>query len=159
MRKEQLTLPYLVADEAELSDDDRRLVELAKEATRTSFSPYSRFSVGAAVRLSNGECLQGSNQENASYTTGTCAERCTVFYANARYPDAAVQAIAIAARREDGRLTPEPVSPCGACRQVLAEVEHRFGQPMRVLLCGASHVYVLESVGQLLPLQFNAESL
>jgi len=159
MKKEQLTIPYFVVTENELSEEDRQLVELAKSATRTSFSPYSHFSVGAAVRLSNGKFLHGSNQENASYTTGTCAERCTVFYANARYPEAAVEVIAIVARREDGRFTPFPVSPCGACRQVLAEVEHRFKKPMRVLLFGADEIYIMESVGQLLPMQFNADSL
>lgn len=159
MEKREFKLTYAVAHEAELCDADRQLVRQAREATATSFAPYSNFHVGAALRLANGMTLQGSNQENASFTTGTCAERCTVFYANARYPQDAVEAIAIAARRSDGSFTPVPVSPCGACRQVLAETEARFGRPMRVLLCGSDDIYIIESAADLLPLSFGADAL
>lgn len=159
MKAENIRLAYSVCSMEELSEADRALVEKAKEATYTSFSPFSNFRVGAAVELENGEILQGSNQENASFTTGLCAERCVIFYANARYPDVPVKTIAIAARDTSGNFTANPTSPCGACRQVLSEIEYRYGKPMRVLLYGSEHVWALESVSDLLPFKFNASSL
>ncbi|MBR1712062.1 MAG: cytidine deaminase [Alloprevotella sp.] len=159
MKNGEVNIRYRILDEQELNEADHELVEAAKAATHTSFSPYSHFSVGAALRLANGETLQGSNQENAAYTTGICAERCTIFYANAHYPDSPVTAMAIAARQADGAFTPTPVSPCGACRQVLSEAEHRFGQAFRVLLYGGGKVYEFASAADLLPFQFTADSL
>ncbi|MBR1889166.1 MAG: cytidine deaminase [Alloprevotella sp.] len=142
----------------ELAEADAQLVAQARQATDSSYSPFSHFRVGAAILMDNGEILTGSNQENASFTTGTCAERCTIFYANARYPGVGVKAIAIAAKDTTGEFTDEPVSPCGACRQVLTEVEHRY-HPMRTLLCGKDRVYIFDRVGDLLPFQFNSDSL
>lgn len=141
-----------------LAPADRELVERARKATETSFSPFSHFSVGAAILLDNNVIVCGSNQENASFTTGTCAERCAMFYANARFPEVGATAIAIAARDTSGQFTDEPVPPCGACRQVLTEVEHRY-HALRTLLCGRDKVYIFERVGDLLPLQFNSDSL
>lgn len=158
MKSLQLTIRYDAIPEQELTGDDLRLVERAKAATQTSFSPYSHFRVGAAILLENGEIVSGSNQENASFTTGTCAERCAMFYANARYPDVAPVAIAIACYY-GGSFTPEPGAPCGACRQVLSEVEHRYGRDLRVLLYGANHTYTFESMAELVPFQFNASNL
>ena len=104
----------------ELSEEERRLVDAAKEATARSYAPYSRFHVGAAALLANGIIVSGSNQENAAYPSGTCAERTTLFYANSQYPDQPVKALAIAARNASGFLD-SPIPPCGACRQVLLE--------------------------------------
>ena len=101
----------------------------------------------------------GSNQENAAYPSGTCAERCTMFYANARYPEATPLVIAIAAKNEKGQFTPTPITPCGACRQVLIETQHRYNHSLRVLLYGANRVYCLDSVSDLLPFQFDADAL
>lgn len=137
----------------ELNEEERQLIEAAKTATTHSYAPYSHFSVGAAALLSNGIIVSGSNQENAAYPSGTCAERTTLFYANSEYPDQAVKALAIAARNEEDFVN-EPIPPCGACRQVLLETEQRFGQPMRILLFGKEHIFVMEGVINLLPLSF-----
>lgn len=137
----------------ELSVEERKLVECAKEATEGSYSPYSKFAVGAALLLSNGEVVKGSNQENVSYPCGLCAERTALFYANATYPDQPVEMLAIAARNIEGFL-PSPITPCGACRQALLETENRFGEKMKVILYGTERIYRVESVASLLPLQF-----
>lgn len=137
----------------ELSEGERALVESAKEATSGSYSPYSKFEVGAALRLSNGEVVKGSNQENVSYPCGLCAERTALFYANAAFPNDSVEMLAIAAKNESGFL-PSPITPCGACRQALLETENRFGKPITVLLYGTERVYRVTSVASLLPLQF-----
>ena len=158
MESKQIEIQYKSAKEEELSAEDFQLIEQAKEATHTSYSPFSHFSVGAAILLDNGEIVKGSNQENASYTTGTCAERCAMFYANAQYPGIGIKTLAIAARGPNRAFTSSPISPCGACRPVLAEVEHRF-HPFRVLLYGKNEIYIFESFSELLPFQFNESSL
>lgn len=142
----------------ELSDADRALVQAAQEATQRSYAPYSHFHVGAAARLDDGTVVTGSNQENAAFPSGLCAERTTLFYAGAQHPDRAVVALAIAAADANG-LTPTPTPPCGACRQVMLETETRSGRPMRILLCGTQGVYVIEGVSQLLPLTFDGSFL
>lgn len=142
----------------ELNEEDRRLIEQAKEATQRSYAPYSRFSVGAAALLANGEIVTGSNQENAASPSGLCAERTTLFYANSRYPDQAVKTLAIAARNASG-FTGKPISPCGACRQVLLETERRHGSPIRILLYGTTEIYLTNGIDNLLPLSFSGEFL
>ena len=139
----------------ELTAEEQHLVHLAIEATDRSYAPYSHFSVGAAVRLDNGVELSGSNQENAAYPSGLCAERTTLFYAGAQYPDEPVRMLAIAARGTDGELTYEPTGPCGACRQVIVESETRAGRPIRILLYGRKCTYVIEGIRALLPLCFS----
>ena len=159
MREIELSAKVKVCRYEELSSDDRMLVDAAREATARSYAPYSGFSVGAAVRLANGEVVTGNNQENAAYPSGLCAERTTLFWANARYPDAAVEAIAIAARNANGEL-PVPIPPCGACRQVMLEVERRYNRAMRIILYGARESYIIEDgVKALLPLCFDADFL
>lgn len=138
----------------ELPQDWRRLVEAARQATYRSYAPYSHFSVGAAVELENGEVIPGSNQENAAFSSGTCAERSACFYAAARYPESKFKAIAIAARGTDGKFIPNPISPCGACRQALLEYETLAGRPVPVLLASDTAVWVFPSVSSLLPLSF-----
>ena len=143
----------------ELNEADRALMQTAMEATARSYSPYSHFSVGAAALLGNGTVVTGTNQENAAYPSGLCAERTTLFYANSQYPDQAVETLAIAARNERGEFLEEPIPPCGACRQVMLETEKRFKRPMRILLSGEKGIYELRSVGALLPLSFDASSM
>lgn len=138
----------------ELSTSDRHLVELAREATYRSYAPYSKFCVGAAILLDNGEIVEGSNQENVAYPSGTCAERSACYYAGARYPGAKFKTIAIAARATDGEFTANATAPCGACRQALLEYEMLAGEPVRVLLAARDYVYILPSVVSLLPLAF-----
>ncbi|MBQ0118525.1 MAG: cytidine deaminase [Bacteroidales bacterium] len=142
----------------ELTAEQQALVNDAKQMTANSYSPYSRFRVGAAARLSNGVVVKGCNQENAAFPSGLCAERTTLFAANANYPNHAVQSLAIACYT-DGHFTSEPGAPCGACRQVMLETEHRFGKPMEVILYGEKEIYVFDSVTSLLPLGFFAEDL
>ena len=143
----------------ELSAEEQQLVEAAKKATTRSYAPYSHFHVGAAALLANGEIISGTNQENAADPSGICAERTTLFYANSQHPQQAVKALAIAARTSEGHWTETPISPCGACRQVMTETENRFGKPMKVLLCSAQEVFVIESAKDLLPVSFGSEDL
>lgn len=142
----------------ELDMEDRMLVDRAKEATTGSYAPYSRFRVGAAAKLANGTIVAGSNQENAAYPSGMCAERTTLFYANSQYPDQPVTTLAIAARNNMG-FTDMPITPCGSCRQVLLEAENRFGISLRILLYGQKEIYCLQGVRSLLPLSFGGEFL
>lgn len=137
----------------ELADDDRQLVEKAIGATKNSYAPYSNFHVGACLRLADGREVIGANQENAAFPSGLCAERSAVFAAQSMFPEEAITALAIAARNENG-LTAQPVSPCGACRQVILEMEDRYKQDVRILLYGTEGVYVIPSVKSLLPLHF-----
>ncbi|MDR0988688.1 MAG: cytidine deaminase [Prevotellaceae bacterium] len=159
MKQLTLQIPISVYDYEELSAEDRALIDQAKEATRRSYVPYSHFHVGAAVRLSGGEIISGSNQENAAYPSGTCAERTTLFYAGSQYPTQAILTLAVAARNEQGNFLDSPIPPCGACRQVMLEAEKRFKQPMRILLYGTSGVYEFGSVDGLLPFSFDADAM
>jgi cytidine deaminase len=142
----------------ELSDEDKKLIDQSIEATKRSYAPYSKFSVGAAALLDNGITVTGNNQENAAYPSGLCAERTTLFYANSQYPDSAVKTLAIAARTERDFIE-TPIPPCGACRQVILETEKRFGNSIRILLYGKSCIYMIEGIGCLLPLSFNASAM
>lgn len=138
---------------SELSVDDQELVERAKLATANSYSPYSHFRVGAALRLSDGNIVTGANQENAAFPSGLCAERTAIFAAQSQYPELAINTLAIAARSDSG-FAPQPISPCGACLQVMLEVEHRYGTPMKVILYGSDDIYVIKSVKDMLPISF-----
>ncbi len=147
---------------SELSEIERHLVEEAKEATRRSMAEYSKFHVGAALLLDNGEIVCGSNQENAAYTSGTCAERSACFYAGARYPGVPFRKLAIAAWTSEGKpegkdwewyFQPQPISPCGLCRQALLEYETKSG-PIEVILYGRDKIYKVKSIADLLPFCF-----
>ena len=158
MRERKFEAIVHIYEPAELSEEDRELVEAAKEATRGSYAPYSKFNVGAAVRLQNGIIVVGANQENAAFPSGLCAERTALFAAGAQYPDQPVTSLAIAARKGK-RFLSQPVSPCGACRQVISGVEERFGIPIRILLYGTDGILVSEGISPLLPLRFAEEDL
>ena len=132
-----------------------RLLDLAEEARDHSYAPYSKFHVGAAVRLDNGVEIIGCNQENAAYPSGLCAERTALFAAGAQYPDVPVRMLAIAARGTNGEMEEEPVGPCGSCRQVIIESETRAKAPIRILLYGKKYVYVIDGIGELMPLTFS----
>lgn len=138
---------------SELPDDEKRLVDLAKEATRSSYAPYSHFNVGAALLLANGVMIKGSNQENAAFGAGTCAERSACFNAGANYPGVPVEKIAITAFTK-GEFVEDPCAPCGVCRQALLEFEVHSGKPMRVLLVGRERIYCVRRIADLLPLAF-----
>ncbi|MBP6611347.1 MAG: cytidine deaminase [Paludibacter sp.] len=142
----------------ELTEKQQQLIEKAKEQVYKAYAPYSEFQVGAAVELENGEIFSGSNQENAAYPSGLCAERVALFFANAQYPTTAVKTIAIAAYTK-GEFLASPITPCGSCRQVLLESEMRFDTDIEVLLFGTEEIIQLNNVKQLLPLCFEKSNL
>jgi cytidine deaminase len=142
----------------ELNEEQKNLIEKAKDQVMKAYAPYSGFHVGAAVLLENGMTITGNNQENSAYPSGLCAERVALFYANANYPDSGVQTIAISAAKR-GVLVNEPVKPCGSCRQALAETEVRFNTPIRIILDGLDGILVLNGVESLLPLSFSKKAL
>ena len=154
MKEINLVTKIRVYSYSELSEADKNLIDLAKSATQRSYAPYSRFNVGAALLLANGEIITGSNQENVAFPSGICAERTTCFYANSSYPGVRFVKLAIAAYH-NGAFTPHPVSPCGACRQVLAEYEKLGGGKLEIMLYGDDEIYVLNEVAALLPLIFD----
>ncbi len=144
---------YSSLDELEASD--RELADAAIDAMKGSYAPYSHFNVGAAVRLSNGEIVQGANQENAAFPSGLCAERTAMFAAGARYPDKAMTSIALAGGVM-GRLAKSPATPCGACRQVMAQYQLKGGRPMSVIMIGDGKIWKFDSVDDILPLIFDS---
>ena len=155
MQELELKTIIHVCQPEELTPEEQHLLQQAIEATERSYSPYSHFRVGAAVKLDNGIEITGSNQENAAYPSGLCAERTALFSAGAQYPEAPVRMLAIAARGTDGELTYEPTGPCGSCRQVIIESETRAKAPIRILLYGRRCVYVIEGIRKLMPLTFS----
>lgn len=138
----------------ELTEDDAVLVKEAIDAMELSYSPYSNFTVGSAVRLANGCIVKGANQENASYPVGICAERSAIYTAQNLYPDVPVMAIALAGKKRNHNMTNDFVTPCGMCRQAIAELELRYKQPVRILMCSSEKVAIIESVSKLLPWAF-----
>lgn len=132
---------------------DTELIEQAKQATFTSYSPYSHFKVGAAVRMSDGRIFTGSNQENAAYSACLCAERVALLYACANAEGSYPTSIAIAAF-QNGDFTENIITPCGECCQVLAEMQNRFGHEITVYLYGKNETKIVKSAKDLLPLAF-----
>lgn len=156
MTNKEIKIAYMeYASVEELPSQDRLLADAAIEAVALSYAPYSNFNVGAAVMFEDGEIVKGANQENAAYPSGLCAERTALFYASASRPDKAMTAIAIAAG-QNGHLCKSPATPCGACRQVMAQYQTKSGKSMSVLLVGANRVWKFEKVDDLLPLIFDS---
>jgi cytidine deaminase len=143
----------------ELTPDEQKAMQLAKDAANDAYAPYSNYLVGAAILLEDGTFHKGSNQENAAYPSGLCAERTALFGMSANNPNKKIKLIAVTARRRD---EPEYLAalPCGACRQVMVEYEHKQSEAISVLLQGASGTYYrCHSVADLLPLLFSKENL
>ncbi len=159
MERRVQSIEITIKQENELDASELALLQAAKAATYRSYAPYSNFRVGAAVSLEGGEVMSGNNQENCSYPMGLCAERTTLFYANSRYPDTPVTALCIAARDSSGEFTRIPISPCGGCRQVMLESEHRYGRNIKIMLYGTDGIYILSSARDLLPVGFSEDSL
>lgn len=143
---------YGKLDEMEILD--RELALEAINAMKGSYSPYSHFHVGAAVRLSDGTIVRGANQENAAFPSGTCAERSAMFAAGAQYPDKDMVSIAVAGGL-DGVLSDHPATPCGACRQVMAQYQTKAGKPMSVIMVGKDKIWKFSRVDDILPLIFD----
>lgn len=153
MKQRAYTIRIAEYDRLEDLPDRSDLVALAKDAAGKAYAPYSKYKVGAAVLLENGEIFTGNNQENAAYPSGLCAERVAIFYAGAQYPDVPVVSIAVAAYT-GGKFQEEPIPPCGGCRQVLYEKESQGARPMEVILYGSRRIQVLRSAKDLLPIPF-----
>lgn len=155
MKELELKLTYRELAYNELAQDDKQLFERAKEAMKKAYAPYSKFYVGAAVLLENGEIFAASNQENAAYPSGLCAERNVLFYAGAQQPHQKILKLAVtvdSATKDSTKIYP----PCGACRQVMAEVQTRQSSPLTVMFEGGNDkVLITESVDMLLPFIFS----
>jgi cytidine deaminase len=143
----------------ELTEEDAWLLDEARETTQKAYAPYSKFKVGAAAKLVNGEVVHGSNQENASYPVGICAERVLISAASSLYPKVAIETMAISYNNTNGESN-QPITPCGLCRQSLKEYETRTGHPIRLILGGMhGKIYVIPNADFLLPLSFTGEDL
>lgn len=143
----------------ELSASDQELCLKAEEALKTSYSPYSHFKVGAALKLSNEQIVLGSNQENVAYPSGLCAERVALFTVGAAYPDLAVQTMAITAKSSNFVIQ-KPITSCGACLQVMAEFEQKQKQEIEVLFyCIGGEIIKVKGIKNLLPFVFVEERL
>ena len=143
---------------AELEENLQKVVSKAKKEAETAYAQYSKFKVGAAVLLENGEVIQGNNQENAAYPSGLCAERVAIFYANSKYPNTAIKSIAVTAYTNNGFIN-EPIPPCGSCLQVMLESERRYDNNIQVILYGENKLTIADSISQFLPVNFNKEML
>lgn len=160
MKTEEFTFSISVyASIDELNQQDAFILSEARAVTRFAYAPYSNFLVGAVAKLTNGETVTGTNQENASYPAGICAERVLLSSAASRYPGVGIETIAIAYDNLKGK-SDRPVSPCGICRQSLAEFQQRTGTPIRLILSGMEGgVQVIENAAYLLPLGFGSDDL
>lgn len=160
MVKQELKFTIEVYDSSdELNDDDAFLLSEARSVTQFAYAPYSNFQVGAVAKLVNGEIVSGTNQENASYPAGICAERSLLSAASSTHPGIAIESMAITYNNLKGE-SDTPVSPCGICRQSLSEFQNRFQKPIRVILSGTKgKVQIIDNAGYLLPLAFTSENL
>lgn len=161
MQAKKIEINYTeYADVLEMSDSDAALLTKARQVAEQAYAPYSHFFVGAAALLTNGEIVTGTNQENASYPVGICAERVLMSAASSVYPNIGIKTMAISYHNYNGGESNTPASPCGMCRQSLVEFENRFNTPMRIILSGLKgKVLVLEGCQQLLPLSFSGDDL
>lgn len=145
-------------DMKSVPEEDLTLIMQARDAALRAYAPYSSFRVGAAVRLESGTVVTGSNVENAAFPSGSCAESTAISNAVSNHPGDRPVAIAIAAMNSRG-ISPQPVTPCGRCRQVISEEETRYGKPVRIILHGESGTLIVEKCSDLLPLQFSKDDL
>lgn len=160
MQKEDYSFKFEVYESMdELTEQDALLLDKARKATQHAYAPYSHFRVGAIAQLNNDEIVAGSNQENASFPLGLCAERVLLASAASLFPEVPIKAIAISYDNENGESN-HPISPCGICRQSLFEYEAKLKQPIKVILGGLQgKVFIIERAAMLLPLSFSAEEL
>jgi cytidine deaminase len=160
MQTSEYSFSFKVFDDLnELSAEERMLLKKAKEVSEEAYAPYSNFKVGAVAKMTTGEIVKGSNQENASFPVGLCAERVLLATVSSLYPGQAIEAIAITYKNSTGESS-HPVAPCGICRQSLIEFEERVGKPVKLILGGEKgKVFVIPNAGFLLPLAFSKEEL
>ncbi len=159
MKEKKINLKFIEAHLSELDLKDRELITQAKHFYSKAYAPYSGFYVGASILLENGEFINGANQENVAYPSGLCAERVAIFYAGANYPGIMIKTIAISVFSDNFEVT-DVISPCGACRQVMAEYEENQNGPIRVILHSPNdQVLISDRVQDLLPFMFKSPHL
>lgn len=160
MKENKFEFSYEVyKDISELSEKDAWLLNEARQVTEQAYAPYSNFYVGAAAMLANGEVVAGTNQENASYPVGICAERVLLGNAATLYPGVAIETLAISYNSESVK-SDHPISPCGMCRQALLEYETRLHQPIRLILAGMEgEIQIIQTARLLLPFAFTSDEL
>ncbi|TDW49681.1 cytidine deaminase [Flavobacterium sp. 270] len=160
MKEISITSSFIVYDSLdELSKEIQDLMNQAVEVRKKAYAPYSQFRVGAALLLDNGKIILGSNQENAAYPSGLCAERTAIFYAGSTYPEAKILKMAITAASDTNQTT-APIPPCGSCRQSIAEYEIRQETPIEIYFMGEiGEVYKSASLKNLLPFMFDKKFL
>ena len=159
MQEKKISLNFISAHLSEIDTKDQELVANAKEAFITAYAPYSGFLVGASILLENGEIINGSNQENVAYPSGLCAERVAMFYVGAKFPDIKIRTIAVSVFSSSFEVD-DVISPCGACRQVMAEYEEKQEQSIKVILHSPNdEVLIAEKVQDLLPFMFKSPHL
>jgi cytidine deaminase len=160
MKTEEIKFSIAVYNSSdELTQKDAFILSEARSVTQFAYAPYSNFQVGAVATLINGETVTGTNQENASYPAGICAERVLLSSAASQYPGVGIETIAIAYNNRKGK-SDHPVSPCGICRQSFAEFQQRTKTPIRLILSGMEgEVQVIENATHLLPLVFGSDDL
>jgi cytidine deaminase len=151
---------FIIVDHIEDFDlESKYLIHKAKDATNHAYAPYSKFLVGAAVLLEDGNIVTGTNQENAAYPSGMCAERVALYSAISQYPDAKISKIAVVAKKKGGKDL-LPATSCGPCRQVMLEFEERQHKPFEILMLNQEHKWVkAPSAKSLLPFCFTGTSL
>jgi cytidine deaminase len=160
MKQQQYSFHFEVYNAIEnLAEEDAALLTKAREATQLAYAPYSNFRVGAVAKLANGKIVAGSNQENASFPAGMCAEQVLLASVSTLFPNTAIHTIAISFHNIKGS-SKHPISPCGLCRQTLLEHENRLNNSIRLILGGAEgQVFIIPSASSLLPLSFSANDL
>jgi cytidine deaminase len=160
MQTSEYKFSFEVYDSAnELTEEDAWLLNEAREVTEQAYAPYSHFQVGAVAKMANGEIVAGSNQENASFPVGLCAERVLLASASSLYPEMPIESIAISYQAGNGN-SHHPIAPCGICRQSLQEFETRVGHPVRLILGGMEgKIFIIQKASSLLPLAFTSEEL
>ena len=156
MAEKQLNITYQeFSSPEEMSTQDQELVKAVLEAQKGTYSPYSQFQVGAALLLANGVVVKGANQENVAYPSGLCAERTAMFWAGANYPGVPFDTLAVAGS-DHGVLCESPASPCGACRQVMAEYQKKQKSPLKIILVGSKRIRKFACVDDVLPFIFDS---
>jgi cytidine deaminase len=160
MKEKKIEFNYQVYDNiSELTEEQQWLLNEAREVTSNAYAPYSNFQVGAVAKMANGEIVAGSNQENASFPAGLCAERVVLASISSLFPKVPIETIAISYKSEHHKSN-HPISPCGICRQSLQEYEGRVNHPIQLILGGIEGpVYIIDSASRLLPLAFTSEEL
>lgn len=158
MKENKLSITYREYESGNLPEEYKVLIDSALKAAEKAYAPYSHFKVGVAARLKNGQMVYGSNQENAAYPSGLCAERVAMFYIQSEFPGMPVDTLVLTAVYNNEQ-TEEPVYPCGACRQVILEHEQSLGSKVKILFAGKKRVVEVSSASDIMPFFFSGEML